>query len=104
MRGVPGLHDGGVVEGVDEVGVVRQPTPPKYKGHSTKHFHNLKVKVIFLKGNCARERKIRRVIVDIKLDFPHIFYCICMFHLNAKCSAMSAACPPYTWCRNWLQL
>jgi hypothetical protein len=48
VRGVPGLHDGGVVEGEDEVGVVRQPTHSKYKGHSTKHFHNLKVKLINL--------------------------------------------------------
>ena len=36
VRGVPGLHDGGVVEGVDEVGVVWQPAHSKYKGHSTK--------------------------------------------------------------------
>jgi hypothetical protein len=49
-----------------------------------------------LKGNCARERKSRRINVDIKLDFPHLFHCICMFHLNAKYIATSAACPPST--------
>ena len=40
--GVPGLHDGGVVEGVHEVGVVGQPAHSKYQCYSSKHFNNLK--------------------------------------------------------------
>ena len=42
VRGVPGLHDGGVVEGVHEVGVVGQPAHSKYQCYCSKHFHNLK--------------------------------------------------------------
>ena len=43
MGGVPGPHDGGVVEGVHEVGVVGQPAHSKYEGYSSKHFHNLEI-------------------------------------------------------------
>ena len=39
---VPGLHDGGVEEGVHKVGVIRQPADGKDKSNSSKHFHNLK--------------------------------------------------------------
>ena len=39
--GVPGLHDVGVVEGVDEVHVVGKPAHSKQGDHNTKHFHNL---------------------------------------------------------------
>ena len=42
VRGVPGLHDGGVVEGVHEVSVVGKPANTKYSCHSSKHVHNLK--------------------------------------------------------------
>ena len=39
---VPGLHDGGVEEGVHEIDVIGQPADGKDKSHNSKHFHNLK--------------------------------------------------------------
>ena len=38
---VPGLHDGGVEEGVHEVDVIGQPADGKDKSHNSKHFYNL---------------------------------------------------------------
>ena len=43
VRGIPSFHDGGVVEGVHEVGVVGQPAHSKDCCDSSKHFHNLKI-------------------------------------------------------------
>ena len=43
MGGVPGLHDGGVEEGIHEVGVIGQPADGKDKSHCSKHFHNLNI-------------------------------------------------------------
>ena len=39
--GVPGLHEGGVVEEVDEVDMVGEPADAKDSNHNTKHFNNL---------------------------------------------------------------
>ena len=41
VGGVPGLHDGGVEEGVHEVDMVWEPANRKYSSHCTKHLHNL---------------------------------------------------------------
>jgi hypothetical protein len=55
VLGVPGPHDGRVVEGVHEVDVVGQPTHSKYKGYSTKHFHNLEIGFYYYSCLITRE-------------------------------------------------
>ena len=46
VGGVPGLHDGGVEEGVHEVDMVWEPANRKYSSHCTKHLHNLNRSIV----------------------------------------------------------
>ena len=48
VGGVPGPHDGRVVEGVHEVDMVGQPAHTKYYCHSSKHFHDLKTQSLIM--------------------------------------------------------